>query len=134
MKRFILVLVFILSVSGLFAKDKTLFNKKSRYSSIGLYEVKDPQEFNDFRYYISISETDFEGGELLYLIVSNNYTKIQTFLTENYKAGNKLKEPLWAFYPDYYTFLHDDLVLDYKESKIDSKRNIIVDYRVWILK
>lgn len=133
MKRKLLFLVFFTMCILVFAKDKALFEKKSRYSSIGLYEVKNPQEFNSFKYYISISETDFEGGELLYLVVSNNYTKIQSFLTENYKAGNKFKEPLWAFYPDYYSFLHDDLVLDYKENKIDSKRNIIVDYRVWIL-
>lgn len=133
MKRFIILTCLLLACNLLFAKEKTLFKKQSKYSFIGLYESGNLKDTDGYKYYIVINEDDFEGGRLLYSIVSNNYEKIQNFLTENYKAGNKLKSPLWAFYPDYYTFLHDDLTEVYKDSKIDSKNNLIIERRIWVL-
>ena len=133
MKRFILVLVLILSVSGLFAKEKKLFEKKSEYSFIGLYESSNLKDTDGYKYYIVINEDDFEGGRLLYSVVSNNYDKIKSFLTDMYKTGNKAKEPVWAFYPDYYLFLHDDLVLAYENTEIDSKNNMLVEQKIYIL-
>ncbi len=131
MKRFLIVLVVLLSASGLFAKDKVILEKKTSDSFLGFYESKDLKSMNGFKYYVMVDENDFEGGSLLYIAVSNNYEKIQDFTTKMYKAGNQLK--LFAFYFDYYDTLHDELTLDYEETKIDSKRNEIVEYKVYIL-
>lgn len=131
MKRFILVLLLILSVSGLFAKDKVLFEKKTEYSILSLYESANPKENNGFKYYVTVNEDDFEGGWLLYMAVSNDYEKIQDFTTKMYKSGNQIH--MFAFYFDYYKTLHNDLVLDYEKTKIDSKKNQIVEYKVYIL-
>lgn len=133
MKRFILVLLLVLSVSGLFAKDKTIFEKQAKYSYIGLFESSDLQKTDGFKYYIVINEDDFEGGRLLYSVFSNNYDKIKSFLSEAYKQGNRLKSPLWAFYPDYYLVLNDDLTLIYKNTEINSKNNMIVEQKVYKL-
>ena len=134
MKKIILVLLLVLSASGLFAKDKALFEKQSKYSFIGFYESTDLNKTDNYKYYIVINEDDFEGGRLFYSVFSNDYDKIKSFLTENYKAGQKLKEALWAFYPGYYIVLHDDLTLAYEDTKIDSKNNMLVEQRVYILK
>ena len=133
MKRFILVLILIISTSGLFAKDKKFFEKNSKYSFIGLYESSNLKDTDGYKYYIVINEDDFEGGRLLYTVVCNEYDKIKAFLTDMYRAGNKAKEPVWAFYPDYYSFLHDDLVLAYENTEIDSKNNMLVEQKIYIL-
>lgn len=132
MKRIIIILLFVLCASGLFAKDKVLFQKKTEYSFLDLYESKNPKENNGFKYYVTVNEDDMEGGWLLYMAVSNDYKKIQDFTTNMYKSGNQIK--MFAFYFDYYATLYDDLVLDYEETKIDSKNNQIVEYKVYILK
>lgn len=133
MKKLLIVLLLILSASGLFAKDKTFFEKSSKYSNIGFYESKNLKATNGYKYYININEDDFEGGRLIYVVLSNDYDKIKKFLTDMYKAGNRLSTPLWAFYPDYYSFLNDDIEEVHKSTEIDSENNMINEFKVWIL-
>ena len=99
-----------------------------------MYGSSNLEDTDGFKYYIIINEDDFEGGRLLYTVVGNDYDKMKSFLTDMYRTGNKLKEPLWAFYPDYYETLHDDLILHYRKDEIDSKHNMIIEQAIWELK
>ena len=133
MKRLFIILLLVLSVSGLFAKDKVIFEKYSKYSSICLYESRNLEKTNGYKYCIAVNEDDFEGGRLIYTVLSNDYDKIKKFLVDMYKNGNKFKTPLWAFYPDYYACLNNDIEEVHKSTEIDSDNNSINEFRVWIL-
>lgn len=133
MKRIIFVLLLVLSASGLFAKDKKILEKKSKYSFIGLYESSDLKNTDGFKYYIAINEDNFEGGRFLFTVVSNNYDKIKAFMIDMYKAGIKLEKPLWAFYPGYYMTFNEDLTLAYENTEIDSENNQIIDMSIFVL-
>lgn len=133
MKKLFTLICLLLACNLLSAKDKKIFEKQSKYSFIGFYESGNLTETNGYKYYISVNEDDFEGGRKLYIILSNNYDKIKTFLSDMYKRGNNLKTPVWAFYLDYYEEFHEDLIQIHEDTNIDSKNNMIVDFRIWVL-
>ena len=131
MKKSILLFLFILLAVSVFAKDKKLFEKQTEYSFLGFYESKNLKETDNFKYYIVINEDDFEGGRFLYSIVCNNYDKIKDFLNTMYKAGQGIH--MFAFYPSYYSNTDDDLILSYGGTEIDSKNNLFIHQKVYIL-
>lgn len=87
------------------------------------------EEESGYKYFTRVREDDLEGGELLYLVLSNEYDKIKNFTTAMYKSGIKIQ--MFAFYFDYYETLHDDLTLEVEDTKISD--NKIIDSKLYIL-
>ena len=131
MKKSILLFLFILLAVSVFAKDKKLFEKNTGYSFLGFYESKNPEETNNYKYYIVINEKSSDNELLIYAIFSNNYEKSKDFTTKIYEAGNKIK--MFAFYPDFYLQDHDDLIFEYEKTDIDSKNNMIIKKYYYVL-
>ena len=110
MKRIILVLLLILSASGLFAKDKNLYTKKTSVSRIELYESKEEP-----KYYISIYEKDIEEGYNSCIIECNNKEKLTEFLL--YIINHNLKDH-YVFTVIAYEVIDEDLELMYEKTEI----------------
>ena len=110
MKRFILVLVLILSVSGLFAKDKRLYEKKTSVSVIELYESTESP-----KYYISIYEKDIEEGYNNCIVNCDDKDKITEFLQYiiNHNLNNR-----YSFTVSAYEVTHEELQLINEKTEI----------------
>ena len=110
MKRFILVLVLILSVSGPFAKDKRLYEKKTSVSVIELYESAESP-----KYYISIYEKDIEEGYNNCIINCDDKDKITKFL--QYIINHNLNNH-YSFTVSAYEVTHEELQLINEKTEI----------------
>lgn len=110
MKRCIIVLLLVLSASGLFAKDKKLYEKKTDVSVIELYESAESP-----KYYISIYEKDIEEGYNNCIINCNDKDKITEFLQYviNHSFNNR-----YSFTVTAYEVIHEDLQLTNKKTEI----------------
>lgn len=110
MKRFLLVLLLVLSVSGLFAKDKKLYEKKSSVSVIELYESTDKP-----KYYISIYEKDIEEGYNNCIINCDDKEKLTEFL--KYLLNHNLNNH-YTFTVTAYEVTNDDLQLINEKTEL----------------
>jgi hypothetical protein len=110
MKKLFIVLVALLSVSGLFAKDKRLYEKKTSVSVIELYESTESP-----KYYISIYEKDIEEGYNNCIVNCNDKDKITEFLQYiiNHNFNNH-----YAFTVSAYEVTHEELQLINKKTEI----------------
>ena len=150
MKRFILVLVLILSVSGLFAegmskKDKVYFEKKYQNSFLGFYESSNLEKSNGYKYYIDIYDYMSEEETVSYHVFCNDYEKIKNYFFKVKEGGLNMKEPYFHFYVwsslnlvEYSQFLPKDKeVVNIKEvyqSKDFVKgSNLIHDFHVCVI-
>lgn len=103
MKRFILVLVLVLSASGLFAEDKKLYEKKNSNSFIELYETMESP-----KYYILIYEKDFEEGYNYCIVNCDDKDKITVFL--KYLLDHNVNN-YYSFTVSAYEVIHEELQL-----------------------
>lgn len=110
MKRFILVLLLVLSASGLFAKDKKLYEKKTSVSVIELYESTDKP-----KYYISIYEKDIEEGYNNCIINCDDKEKLTEFL--KYLLNHNLNNH-YTFTVTAYEVTNDDLQLINEKTEL----------------
>lgn len=110
MKRFIFILILILSVSGLFAKDKKLYEKKTSVSVIELYETSESP-----KYYISIYEKDIEEGYNNCIVNCDDKDKITEFL--QYIINHNLNDR-YSFTVSAYEVIHEELKLIGKKTEI----------------
>ena len=110
MKRFLLVLLLVLSASGLFAKDKKLYKKKTSISVIELYESTDKP-----KYYISIYEKDIEEGYNNCIINCDSKEKLTEFLKYllNHNLNNHYTSTVTA-----YEVTNDDLQLINEKTEL----------------
>lgn len=150
MKRFILVLVLILSVSGLFAKDKVVkdkafYEKKYDVSVLGFYESSNLEVTNGYKYYIAIYDFIADDETVAYQIFCNDYEKIKDYFYRVREKGLSLKKPYFHFYVDACALEHEftqNLQLQkeivnieevYKKKDFGSDRKTIFDFHVFIL-
>lgn len=110
MKRFLLVLLLVLSASGLFAKDKKLYEKKTSVSVIELYESTDKP-----KYYISIYEKDIEEGYNNCIINCDDKEKLTEFL--KYLLNHNLNNH-YTFTVKAYEVINDDLQLINEKTEL----------------
>ena len=124
MKRFILVLILFLSVSGLFAKEKKLYEKKTSVSVIELYESTESP-----RYYISVYEKDIEEGYNNCIINCDDKDKITEFLKYiiNHNFNNR-----YTFTVCYYELAHEELQLINEKTEI--VKGVIENRTMYLLK
>lgn len=121
MKRFIFVLLLILSVSGLFAKSKRLYTKSTDISLLELYQDKDIEgaEFCLFAIdYITEDETD------KCMIICDDEKKIKKFLQYllNHNLGGLYTPTITA-----YEAFNKELTQFDKDLEIDSENNILIN-------
>ena len=150
MKRFILVLVLILSVSGLFAKDKVvkdkaLYEKKYDVSVLGFYESSNLEVTNGYKYYIAIYDFMANDETIAYEIFCNDYEKIKDYFYKVRERGLTLKKPYFHFYVDacitnleYADILKNftdviNIQEVYKKKDFGSDKKTIIDFHVFIL-
>lgn len=126
-KLFLICLLFACNL--LYANEKKILEKSTKYSYLLFCESDRMEEESGYKYFTRVREDDLEGGELLYLVLSNEYDKIKNFTTAMYKSGIKIQ--MFAFYFDYYETLHDDLTLEVEDTKISD--NKIIDSKLYIL-
>lgn len=127
MRKAVLFLILILSTSGLFAKEKVLYEKKSKQGIIQLLEYDDLAS----KYCIMIYEKDIEEGFNYSAIYSNDYEKIKellVYILHNNSAG------LYTFILYALEMTRKDFVLEKKSVEIDSKNNRVVNTRMYYLK
>ena len=110
MKRFLLVLLLVISASGLFAKDKKLYEKKTSVSVIELYESTDKP-----KYYISIYEKDIEEGYNNCIINCDDKEKLTEFL--KYLLNHNLNNH-YTFTVTAYEVTNDDLQLINEKTEL----------------
>ena len=110
MKKLFIALVVLLSASGLFAKDKRLYEKKTSVSVIELYESAESP-----KYYISIYEKDIEEGYNNCIVNCDNKDKITEFLQYiiNHNLNNR-----YSFTVSAYEVTHEELQLINEKTEI----------------
>lgn len=150
MKRIILVLLLVLSASGLFAeglnkKDKVFFEKNYKVSDLGFYESSDLEKTNDYKYYIMIYDYMSQEEVIVYYVFCNDYDKIKNYFYEVREGGLRLKEPYFHFYvwssltlADYADFMPEGKeVINIKEVYSNKDfipgKNRIQDFHICVL-
>ena len=110
MKKLFIALVVLMSASGLFAKDKRLYEKKTSVSVIELYESAESP-----KYYISIYEKDIEEGYNNCIVNCDDKDKITEFLQYiiNHNFNNH-----YSFTVSAYEITHEELQLINKKTEI----------------
>ena len=98
MKRFIFVLLLVLSASGLFAKDKVFFEKKYSDSFLGFYEASNTEKTNGYKYYIAIYDYMQNDEIVFYNIFCNDYEKIKDYFYTVREKGLSYKKPYFSPY------------------------------------
>lgn len=129
MKKRFLFIVIILTIltSGLFAKEKRLFTKKTNVSLIELYQDNSVKN-GEFCLITYEKATDSEYDYCQ--IISNNETKIKEFL--QYLLNHNFYG-LYAPIIVTYEATNDDLKLNKKDLEIDSKKNTLTNKYVYFL-
>jgi hypothetical protein len=125
MKRFILVLLLVLSASGLFAKDKRLYEKKTKMSWLELYET----EVEAHKYYISAYDWLNEDENNWNIIYCDDKQKAQNFVyyLRNHNLNGLYNPTIVA-----YEALHEELELLTQGQ--DLKDNVFVNISIYLLK
>ena len=121
MRKAILFLIFILSASGLFAKPKVIFTKRTSVSFMELNQDKSI-EGAEFCLYIE-DYTTRDEVDVCYIICDNE-DKIKKFLQYllNHNIGGLYTPTIFA-----YEFIHEELTKSSEKVDIDSKHNLILN-------
>lgn len=146
MKRLFIVLLLILSASGLFAKDKAFFEKKYKDGFLGFYESSNLEKTNNYKYYIAIYDYIQNDETVIYNIFCNDYEKIKDYFYKVREKGLSFNKTYFHVYvetcvtmAEYSSFLSEkkDLVNIeevYNKKDFGSDKQTILDYHVCILK
>lgn len=123
MKRLVLLFILILSASGLFAKEKILYEKDTENSVLTLYQ----SELNG--YVLVIYEKDFDN-ETFHLdsIICKDENKIKEFLV--YLLEHNIN---WIYNPTIYVYEMKNDDLTEIDKKIEIENNKIIDTRTYLL-
>jgi hypothetical protein len=125
MKRFLIVFILVLSASGLFAKDKQLYEKKTKVSLLELYETKTESH----PYYISAYDWITEDENDWNIIYCDDKQKAQDFILylRNHNLGGLYNQTIVA-----YEVFHEELEL-LNEGR-DMKNNKFINISIYLLK
>lgn len=143
MKKLFIVLSLVFAVSGLFAEDRVIFEKKYTNSLLGLYESSNLEKTNNYKYYIDIYDYMSKEETISYHIFCNDYEVIKDYFFKVREGGLKLKKPYFHFYVDssvnlleYSQFLPEDKEpVNIKEvyANKDFVNNVIHDFHVFVI-
>lgn len=127
MKRGIIsIVIFLTILSGLFAKPKQLFYKKTDNSILKL----EYDNSEDYKYCLTTYDFFVFEERNMRMILSNNEASIKKFL--KYLLNNNL-EGIYSPSVVSYEFANDDLTKFSEDIEIDSKNNCIVNKYKYIL-
>lgn len=125
MKRGVLFIVIFLTIlSGLFAKDKRLYKRKTRVSLLELYETK----INDYDYYISAFDWVTPDENEWSIIYSDDKSKLEDYV---YHLMNTNLQGLYASTIVFDEAIRQDLTLIEKER--DIKNDKFVTMYIYLL-
>lgn len=127
MKRFVLVLVLILSVSGLFAKTKRIYQKKTNISVLELYQ---DDEIEGARFCLTTYEKATNDEYDYCQIMCDNEQQIKQFMKYllNHNIGGLYAPTIAA-----YELIHEELQESNSDIQIDSKKNTITNKYTYFL-